>query len=278
VRLFQARTATLNPQKNLQRAPGTQDGETWLHINWYYGGGVTARSFGVFNVAGPLGPAYSSAGYALEVGNATLVEALQRHATVATAQPFLMYMGEDVTLHPRADWPAGGLVIRRPVYFVGWSDVRNSVDFGMCAGCARLEGAHANVTFDSLALENLSFGDVGAPASDAFSIIAAHNMWFFNATRREPRIVARNCTLVLPLRKEVELMRYWSSAYNAPDRAQWLRGGALKVTAWEARVGGDEDALMVDKYVGAGALMQWTVLTSAPQIAKPIMLPDWCVF
>jgi hypothetical protein len=125
----------------------------------------------------------SEANYAMEASNTTIVQLLVKHATVATPEPFLMYLTDNTTLWPRSDWPAGGLAIKRPVYMVGWYDIPTALDFGMGAGRARLEGRWANLTLDSLVLENLGYGDPDDASGASYSAVAATNMWFFNTTR-----------------------------------------------------------------------------------------------
>jgi hypothetical protein len=154
-----------------------------LHINWYAADGVTACNVGIINIPRHLGPGLSSPSFALEVSNATIVDVLKQHATVATPEPFLMYMVENVTFWPRADWPAKGLAIARPVYLVGWTYVATAVDFGNCAGCASLTGKWSNLTLDSLVLENLGYGDPRSPVAADVSVVSAIDLWFFNATR-----------------------------------------------------------------------------------------------
>jgi hypothetical protein len=119
-----------------------------------------------------------------KVTNATLVTILSRHATVATPVPYLVYPADNMTWWPRPDWPAGGIVFRRPVVFVGWSDMATGVDLGNCAGCAAIEGPWGNVTFDSVVLENLGYGDPADPSAGTVSVISGLNLWFFNTTRR----------------------------------------------------------------------------------------------
>ena len=68
------------------------------------------------------------------------------------------------------------------------------MDFGMCSGCASLLGRWSNITFDSVSLEGLGFGAVGALSGDRYSILNAGNIWFFNATRCAcVCVVARVC-------------------------------------------------------------------------------------
>jgi hypothetical protein len=154
-----------------------------MHINWYAGGGIMARGSAVINMPGPLGPWLSAKNFALEVYNDTLIEVLVKFATVDTPDPFLMYVSANCTVWPRADWPPGGLRIMRPVYIVGWSDAATGLDFGNGVGAASLTGRWSNVTFDSVVLENLGYGDPANPNSTVYSVISATNLWFFNASR-----------------------------------------------------------------------------------------------
>jgi len=153
-------------------------------VNWYAGGGVMARSFGIVNAVAPLDVGMSTTSYALEASNATVVQLLQRYATIDTPQPFLMYLMDNTTLWPRGDWPAGGLAIKRPVHIVGWSDKTTAISFGYGVGRASLTGRWSNLTLDSLVLEHLAFGEPGpASSTNVHSAVSATNLWFFDTTR-----------------------------------------------------------------------------------------------
>jgi hypothetical protein len=288
------------------------DGRSWVHVNRFSGGGVSATNYAVVNAASPAagGIAARTPSYALAVTNATIVSVLAAAAAVETPEPFLIRLSENATLWPRADWPAGGVAVLRPIVIVGQTLEVTSLDLGNCAGCASLLGRWSNVTFDSLVLENLGYGFPSNPNATTYSVISSTNIWFFNATRwvagpgrvgpafgglwgreqrsrsrlegvegarggvqrqrqqrhsplaarqpcphppppppppphpspartprREPRMVLRNCTLVLPLAREVDIKRYWSGVFNSPSESAWLRSG-LNVTGWEARGAG----------------------------------------
>lgn len=81
--------------------------------------------------------------YVLGASNATLLPALQQLASGVedvSRQPLLVIFGSNVTLSSRAwgrAWPAGGVVLRRPVGWVGSSSRPTSVDFGMEVGQVR---------------------------------------------------------------------------------------------------------------------------------------------
>ncbi|KAI8467754.1 MAG: hypothetical protein J3K34DRAFT_27249 [Monoraphidium minutum] len=211
------------------------DNRSWLHVNWYADSGVMARGVGVINVAAPLDPLGQAApNFALEATNETIVQILLKHATLDTPEPFLVYPQTNVTLWPRADWPAGGLAIMRPLFFIGWSDIVTAFDLGSCAGCASLTGRWSNVTFDSIALENLGYGHPAQRNATGYSVVSAAELWFFNMSRLEPRVSLCNSTLVVPTWQEVEADRYWSGVFNSPAKSQWLRDG-LNITNWEVR-------------------------------------------
>lgn len=94
--------------------------------------------------------------YVLGASNATLLPALQRlgggvaaagdgdgaassaaSSVASFAAPLLVLLASNVTLAPRAwgaAWPARGLVLRRPVGWVGSSQRPTSLDFGMHVG------------------------------------------------------------------------------------------------------------------------------------------------
>lgn len=78
--------------------------------------------------------------YVLRANNATLIPVLQQLASGvedASRQPLLVIFGSNVTLSSRVwgrAWPAGGVVLRRPVGWVGSSSRPTSVDFGMEVG------------------------------------------------------------------------------------------------------------------------------------------------
>jgi hypothetical protein len=154
-------------------------------VNWFAGGGIMARAFGVLNAAEPPAPpGISTSSYSLDVGNDTLVAVLLKFATIETPEPYLIYTNDNVTLWPRSDWPAGGLQIRRPLVIVGWTDAPTALDLGNCAGCAALVGPWGNVTFDTMVLENLGYGDPSDVSAATYSVISASNLWFFNTSRR----------------------------------------------------------------------------------------------
>lgn len=75
--------------------------------------------------------------YVLGASNAMLLPLLQQLASGqedASRQPLLVVLGSNVTVASRAwgqAWPAGGVVLRRPVAWVGSSSRPTSVDFGM---------------------------------------------------------------------------------------------------------------------------------------------------
>lgn len=111
--------------------------------------------------------------------NASLVAALLPAAAVVTPAPLLVYITSNVTLgvHPRL--PAGGVVVRRPVVFVGLASLPTSLDFEMVVNQLNLTtSALANTTFVGLVLENLAPGDsVSSAMAAPFSITVTNNVW-----------------------------------------------------------------------------------------------------
>lgn len=87
--------------------------------------------------------------YVLGASNATLLRQMQQLAGAATdtaasspqpQQPLLVLLSSNVSVHSKAwgsAWPAGGVVLRRPVAWVGSSSAPTSLDFGMEAGQVR---------------------------------------------------------------------------------------------------------------------------------------------
>jgi len=66
-------------------------------------------------------------------------------------------------------------------------------------------------------------------------------------------MVIRNSTMVVPLDREVDMMRYWSGVYNSPEQSSWLRVGS-NVSVWEVRRGGGRAAAAWQEGGGGGEL------------------------
>jgi hypothetical protein len=146
----------------------------------------------------------------LSATNDTLAPLLRRYAGVETPEPLLVYIGGNVTLggggggssdSGGAVPPASraGITIARPVILVGRALDPTSIDFRLRAGQLVASGPFANLTLDSLLLENLGYGDAAAAATargaDLRSVLS---LWAFSFDRGQPRLTLRNCTAVVP--------------------------------------------------------------------------------
>jgi hypothetical protein len=110
--------------------------------------------------------------------NATLLSALIPHAAVATPLPLLVYLTSNVSIGAYPPLPASGVVIRRPVVFVGLQSAITSIDFQMVVNQLNASAVYSNTTFVGLALENLGPGDTITSAVAApFSIAVVNNVW-----------------------------------------------------------------------------------------------------
>jgi len=161
----------------------------------------------------PLGgvtPLSPPAPVLLSVTNDTIVPLLRMHAGVETPVPLLVYVGGNVTLGGSTgpeDGPAGSaelagaqrlpaaaandssparalaprenITIARPVVLVGRSSDPTSIDFRMRVNQLVAAGPHANLTLDSLLLENLGFGDVvSAPTAFGVQTQSTFSIWW----------------------------------------------------------------------------------------------------
>jgi hypothetical protein len=168
-----------------------QDNRTFVHINsWFTPSGVRATNLGLLSAGAgddqlpqPLAAAGPSppAPVVLSATNETLVPLLRRHAGVQTPVPLLVYVGGNITLTggTKADedsvsagggggggggaaepppWmlaPRDNITVARPVVLVGRATDPTSIDFRMRVNQLVAAGPYANLTFDSLLLENL---------------------------------------------------------------------------------------------------------------------------
>lgn len=208
-------------------SPSLQDDRTFLHINeWTAPGGARATNVGLLipgagdsQLKQPLGgaPLAPPAPVILGATNETLVPLLRRLGSADTAVPLIVYVGGNVTLGlgtlaadygngsaaaaARSAAPAGrgNITISRPVFVVGRAFDATSLDFRMRANQIVLAGPHANLTLDSLLLENLGYGDViSAQTADGVQLQSTFSLWAVYYNRSEPRLTLRNCTSVAP--------------------------------------------------------------------------------
>lgn len=168
-----------------------QDNTNFLHIKqWSDSSGRTQlRSVGLL-VASPgfaAGPAPTVNNCLLLTTNTTLLQALRPHAAVATPLPLLVYLTSNVTIGLHPPLPTYGVLVKRPVIFVGLQSLVTSIDFEMVVNQLNLTGSpYSNSTFVATALENLAPGDTITSAVAApFSIAVSNNLWsvFYNRYR-----------------------------------------------------------------------------------------------
>lgn len=167
-----------------------QDNTNLLHIEQWSDGKTHLRSVGILLAApGAAGPADQLQGNAdsapviknslWATTNTTLLPALLLHAAVSTPVPLLVYITSNATIGMRPRLPASGVVIRRPVVFVGMVSLPTSINFEMVVNQLNASSSmFANVTFVSLVLENLAPGDsVSSAMAAPFSIAITNNVW-----------------------------------------------------------------------------------------------------
>lgn len=166
-----------------------QDNTNFIHIHQWGDARTQLRSVGVLMqaaAAGGPGDRSRAAAAALQVKNClplatntTLLPALLSQAAVATQVPLLMYLTSNVTIGQHPVLPANGLLIQRPVVFVGLQSQLTSIDFEMVVNQLNLStSAHANSTFVGVVLENLAPGDtVTSAVASPFSIAITNNVW-----------------------------------------------------------------------------------------------------
>lgn len=159
-----------------------QDNTNFLHIRQWSDARTQLRSVGVLlgsSVPGspPTVPIVKNC--LTLTTNTTLVSALIPHAAVATPLPLLVYLTSNVTIGAHPPLPSNGVVIKRPVVFVGVQSAITSIDFEMVVNQLNASASqYANTTFVGLALENLGPGDIVTSAVAApFSIAIVNNVW-----------------------------------------------------------------------------------------------------
>jgi hypothetical protein len=157
-----------------------QDNANFLHIKDWSNARTQLRSVGVLLAAPGSPPAAvpSVKNCLIVTSNATLLPALLPAAAVATPAPLLVYLTSNVTLGVHPALPASGVLIRRPVVFVGLDSAITSIDFQMVVNQLNATAKHSNTTFVGLALENLAPGDgVTSAVAAPFSIAVVNNVW-----------------------------------------------------------------------------------------------------
>jgi hypothetical protein len=137
----------------------------------------------------PAGIVTAIDSYVIGANNDTLLQLLQdlNSPQLPAQQPLLIGLTSNVTLSPvtwGSAWPAGGLVLRRPLVLVGSSVQQTSTDLGMQVHQIVLECASANVTIHNMVLENLVYGDEGSSRSaEGSSIVMPSQLWAFDFKR-----------------------------------------------------------------------------------------------
>lgn len=109
-----------------------------------------------------------------------LAPALSRVAGVASSAPVLLFLSGVSSLNASAAPAAvSGVTVARPLLFIGSSAQSASLDLGMVVNQLNMTSSHgATLTFVSLALENLAYGD--AASTDLawpYSTLMVHYIW-----------------------------------------------------------------------------------------------------
>jgi hypothetical protein len=161
-----------------------QDNTNFIHIHHWSDGRTLLRSVGLL-LGSPAyeagaAPALPSVKNCLIIStNTTLLPALIPNAAVATPLPLLIYLTSNVSIGQHPPLPVGGIVIKRPVVFVGMQSLLTSIDFEMVVNQLNLTGSqYSNITFVGVVLENLAPGDIITSAvASPFSIAITNNVW-----------------------------------------------------------------------------------------------------
>jgi hypothetical protein len=168
-----------------------QDNTNFFHIQHWSDAHTQLKSVGVLLATpgpGPPGAVQLNLPYVknclFAMTNVSLLSALIPHAAVATPLPLLVYLASNVSLGMHPPLPAQGVLIKRPVVFVGLLSVITSIDFEMVVNQLNVTGSpYSNTTFVGLVLENLAPGDVVTSAvASPLSIAITNNLWavYFN--------------------------------------------------------------------------------------------------
>lgn len=174
----------LTPPLVLSLGALLQDNTNFIHIHHWSDGRTLLHSVGLL-LGSPAyepgaAPALPSVKNCLMLStNTTLLPALIPHAAVATPLPLLVYLTSNLTIGQHPPLPTGGIIIKRPVVFVGMQSLLTSIDFEMVVNQLNLTGSHySNTTFVGVVLENLAPGDIVTSAVAApFSIAITNNVW-----------------------------------------------------------------------------------------------------
>ncbi|KIY99653.1 hypothetical protein MNEG_8312 [Monoraphidium neglectum] len=289
------------------------DNRTFLHLNeWTAPSGARATNVGILLVGAgdnqlrqPLAgaPLEPPAPVLLSATNETLVPLLRWHAAVQTPEPLLVYLGSNVTLGggtSAADGGAGAgagaaagvrlasasaasakmlaahdnITVARPVILVGHARDPTSIDFRMRVNQFAASGPFANLTLDSLILENLGFGDViSAPTAEGVNLQSTVSFWPFWFNRNERRLTLRNCTAIIP-RSEIDFIIYWASMFEAGvPSVDWMRT-EIGITAYKVRNLNDSgDAYTIVDLRGKGLTFENVQLQVKNRVAPQLPLP-----
>ncbi|KAI8472601.1 MAG: hypothetical protein J3K34DRAFT_457740 [Monoraphidium minutum] len=215
------------------------DGASYLVVPKAQIGALNVAASGALVAPEPLAPpppgapgaAPSGPNFVLGVTNATLHDILARLASIDTPDPLLLLITSNITLAPHPGLPHNGsLAVRRPVVLLGRDGITTSIDFGGKVNVLRVSG-RGNITFDSLALDNLFPGDEesmrgvrGLSATVAYSLFGV--LW----GREDLRVMVVRCTLAVPDQAQIERLKFFISILNSVDpelvkQAEWMRTG-----------------------------------------------------
>ena len=118
-------------------APAPQDNSSFVHISNWSDPRTALTSVGIL-LAAPRGapnplnlPEPRVTGCLVAATNASLVPSLLAYAGTVTAAPLLVYVASNVSLGEHPELPATGVLIGRPVVFVGLHSRVTSMDFEM---------------------------------------------------------------------------------------------------------------------------------------------------
>jgi hypothetical protein len=168
-----------------------QDNSTFLHIPFWADDQTSAVSVGLLlgltaaearvdvqsfvqSLAGskPLG----ARNFVLAVDPTNLAGVLSSSPTARTSVPFLMYVSGNVSIST-AVLKAKVVPVNRPLYVIGKSTDRTSIDFGMEVNTLQL-GPQGSILFNQLILENLAPGDARSAAlAGSYEVLMPYNVW-----------------------------------------------------------------------------------------------------
>ncbi|KIZ06161.1 hypothetical protein MNEG_1794 [Monoraphidium neglectum] len=141
-----------------------------------------------------------------------------------------MVLTGNVTLAPHPALPRGGFNLTRPVVLLGQDGATTGIDFGGKINLIRLSG-YGNLTFDSLALDNLFPGDeVSMEGVSGLSATMAYAVYAVKWHRDDRRMFVVRCTMAVPDQAQIERLKFFFAIFNSVDpelrkQAEWMRSG-----------------------------------------------------